>query len=352
MKRILVISAIIVLLVGACAVQLFYNKQKIDEASAVEKRSISFPVVVIEVKRGMMQDRFSVTGTMTPAHEVTLSAEGQGRVVSVLFENGDMVSEGQVLARLDDELAKSQLELAKAASSKASKDLEKFEKLLKVDGVTTQQLEDVRLGYTKAQTDLVTAQRMLDNTVIKAPIGGSITKKHIEKGSLVMPGTMVADIVDISRLKFVSTVSEAEVAKLSKGMKGVITVPIYPGKEYEGTVRTMGVKADEARRFAVETDLANDRDKPLRAGMYGTVTFSFSKEREAILAPRRCIAGSIKDPHVFVVENGKAVVRSVVTGTMTDHEVEILSGLNPGDKVIISGQINLEDGSPVTLINQ
>jgi membrane fusion protein (multidrug efflux system) len=102
----------------------------------------------------------------------------------------------------------------------------------------------------------------------------------------------------------------------------------------------------------VEIELANDRAKPLRAGMYGTVTFEFSKEREAILASRKSITGSIKDPHVFVVENGKAILRPVVTGTVTDNEVEILSGLNPGDMVIVSGQVNLENGSPVTMINQ
>lgn len=352
MKRIVVISAIIVVLVGACAVQLLINKKKIEEASSVVKRTITFPVVTREVKRGVMDDRFSVTGTMNPSHEVTFLAEGQGRVVSVLFDNGDHVAEGQVLARLDDVLPKSQLELARAAFKKASDDLDKFEKLLKVDGVSSQQLADIRLGYIKAQSDLVTAQRMVDNTIIKAPINGNITKRYIEKGSLVMPGTTIADIVDVGRLKFTATLSEEEVVRLKQGMKGVITVPIYPGKEYDAVISTIGVKADESRRFTVELDLANDRDNPLRAGMYGTVTFSFNREREAILAPRNCITGSIKDPYVFIVENGRAVFKKVVTGAITDNEVEILSGLNPGEKVIVSGQINLENGSPVTIINQ
>src|SRR5512143_3282862 len=115
MKKILVIAGIILLLVGACAVQLLYNKKQIDAASAVEQRKITFPVVVSEVRKGMLKDRFSVTGTMSPSHEVTVSAEGQGIVKQVLFDNGDVVSEGQVLARLDDEVAKSQLQLAEAA---------------------------------------------------------------------------------------------------------------------------------------------------------------------------------------------------------------------------------------------
>lgn len=352
MKRILVVGLIVLVLVGACAVQLFYNKKKIEMASAVENRTIVFPVVAESVRTGMMKDRFSVTGTMSPSHEVTLMAEGQGRVVTVLFDNGDVVSEGQVLARLDDELVKSQLELAKAAYGKASRDLEKFEKLLKVDGVTPQQLEDIRLGYTKSQTDLVTAQRMMDNTVIKAPISGSITARFIEKGSLVMPGAMVATIVDVGRLKFIANVSEEEVSRLVKGMKAVITVPIYPDQEYAGVIRTIGVKADEAKRFPVEIELSNDRDKPLRAGMYGTVTFDFSKEREALLAPRKALTGSIKDPHVFVFDKGKALQKKIVIGTITDHEMEVLQGLAAGEQVIVSGQINLENGTPVKLINQ
>lgn len=352
MKRILVVSAVIVLLVGACAVQLFYNKKKIEVASAVVNRTITFPVITAEVTEGMLKDGFTVTGTLNPSHEVTLMAEGQGKVVAVLFDNGDVVSEGQILARLDDELAKSNLALAEAAFSKATKDLDKFEKLLKVDGATPQQLEDIRLAWTKSQTDLVTARRMMENTVIKAPIGGSITRRLIEKGSLMMPGAPVADIVDVNRLKFIAQVSEEEVARLSRGMTARITVPIYPGKEYTGTVKTIGVKADEVRRFPVEIELGNDRAKPLRAGMYGTVTFDFSKERKALLAPRKCITGSIKDPHVFVVEGGKAVRKTVTIGTMTDHEVEVLSGLKAGDQAIVSGQINLENGSPVKQINK
>lgn len=351
MKRISIITFIIIFLVGACTLTLLMNKKKIDARAKVNGNLRSIPVFVTELKLQKMTDDFTNNGTFSAIHELTLLSEGQGKVVGLMFNTGDEVSVGQPLARLDDDLVKSQLSLAQANCEKARNDLQKYEGLLKADAVSNQQVEDARLFLKKTETDVTTLKKQLDYMLIKAPIRGTIVKRYIETGSLLMPGAMVADIVDISRLKFIANVAETEAVRIGKGMKVDIVSSMFPGVHYQGTVVSVGVRADEAKRFPVEVEIPNDPRHSLKAGMFGTASFTFGGEKEALCIPRHSITGSIKTPHVYVVEGGKAILRAIRIGKATDIDVEVLDGLKPGDKVVTSGQINLDDNSPVAIVN-
>jgi multidrug efflux pump subunit AcrA (membrane-fusion protein) len=114
----------------------------------------------------------------------------------------------------------------------------------------------------------------------------------------------------------------------------------------------VGVKADDARRFPVELELTNDPAHQLKAGMFGTALFGTGTPRETLLISRNAITGSIKMPKVYVVENGKAVLREIRIGSANDHQVEVTGGLTEGEMVITSGQINLDNNVSVKIINQ
>jgi membrane fusion protein, multidrug efflux system len=351
MKRIITISIITLALVGGCAAILLMNKQKIEEKSKMEGNLESIPVYVMEIKKSTMGGNFEVNGSFLAIHELTLLSEGQGKVIDLPVNTGDFVQPGQVLARLDDELIRSQLALAIAALDKARADLKKYEGLLKADAISGQQVEDVKLGLKKAETDVITLKKQLDFATIKAPIQGTITRRAVEKGSLLMPGSPVVDIVDVSRLKFIANVAESEVVQISKGKQILITSTLYPGKRYHGTIVSVGVKADDARRFPVEIEMVNDPANPLRAGMFGSAVFGNESPREALMIPRNSIVGSIKMPKVYVVENNKAVLRGIRIGSANDLEVEVLEGLKEGEIVVTSGQINLDNNVTVRVVN-
>ncbi|MGE5423765.1 MAG: efflux RND transporter periplasmic adaptor subunit [Syntrophothermus sp.] len=352
MKRIIIASLVIIVLVGACTVTLLINRKKIEEKTKLEGNLKSIPVFVSEIKSRKITGNFSASGTFYPAHELLLMSEGQGKVVNLLFNTGDFVKQGQVLIKLDDEMIRSTYELALSARDKSRKDLQKFEELVKADAASAQQVEDMRLALQKAETDLVTAKKQLDNAAIKAPIQGTITKKLVETGSLVMPGTPVAEIVDVSRLKFIANVSEAQVVKIHNGMNLTISSALFPGIEYKGTVTAVNVKADDAKRFAVEIELVNNPKYQLKAGMFGTALFGFDAEYESLTIPRMAIVGSIRTPKVYVIENGKAILKDIRIGNATDNEVEAVEGLVAGDRVVTSGQINLDNNSLVTIVNK
>jgi len=352
MKKIVIIAFVIVALVGACTVTLIYNKKKIDAKARMDGNLQKIPVFIEELSKSRISGTFESNGTFTAIHELTLMSEGSGKVVDLRFNTGDVVQTGKILASLDDELIRSQLSLSEAALSKSKSDLKKYEDLLTNDAISTQQVEDARLSLKKAETDVTTLRKQLDNASIKAPIQGTITKRFIEKGSLVIPGTPVAEIVDISRLKFIANVAESEAVQISPGQKVILTSSLFQGVEYRGTIMSVGVKADDAKRFPVEIELINDPKHPLKAGMFGTALFSVGSDRETLMIPRHAIVGSIKEPRVYVVEGDKAILRDIRIGTATDQEVEILAGLKVGEWVVTSGQINLDHNSTVSIVNK
>lgn len=330
---------------------LLLNKKKIEEKSKLEGNLETIPVYVMAVKKASLGGDFEVNGSFMAIHELTLMSEGQGKVIDLPVNTGDFVQSGQVIARLDDELVRSQLELANASLDKARADLKKYEGLLKADAISGQQVEDVKLALKKAETDVTTLKKQLDFATIKAPIQGTITSRAIEKGSLLMPGSPVVDIVDVSRLKFIANVAESEAVQILKGQKIQITSSLHPGKKYTGTVVSVGVKADDARRFPVEVEMANDASNPVKAGMFGTAAFGAGSPRETLLIPRNSIVGSIKTPKVYLVENNKSVLRDIRIGSANDREVEVLDGLKEGEVLVISGQINLDNNVAVRIVN-
>ena len=351
MKRILTITVILLLLVGGCTAILLLNKQKIEEKSKLEGNLESIPVYVQEIKKSSLAGDFEISGSFSAIHELNLLSEGQGKVLELNFNTGDFVKVGQVIAQLDDELLRSQFSLANASLDKARADLKKYEGLLKADAISSQQVEDSRLGLKKAETDVATLKKQLEYATIKAPIQGTITRRFIEKGSLLMPGAPVAEIVDISRLKFMANLAESEVVDVRAGQQIPVASTMFPGIVYKGTVSSVGVKADDARRFPVEIEMANDPAHQLKAGMFGTARFGSGTPRETLIIPRNAIVGSIKTPRVYVVENNKAVLRDIRIGSANDHDVEVLQGLKEGELVVTSGQINLDNNVTVKIVN-
>ncbi len=352
MKRIIIIALVIIVLVGACTVTLLFNKRRIDTKAQMDGNLQRIPVFTEQISKSKISGEFESDGSFSAIHELTLMSEGNGKVVELLFNSGDVVHSGKVMAVLDDELIRSQLSLAEASLVKSRSDLKKFENLLTNDAVSTQQVEEARLGVKKAETDVTTLRKQLDYATIKAPIQGTVTKRFIEKGSLVMPGTPVAEIVDVSRLKFIAYVAESEAVQISVGQKVMLMSSLFPRTEYRGTVISVGVKADDAKRFPVEIELVNDPKHPLKAGMFGTALFSVGSNRETLMIPRHAIVGSIKDPRVYIVEGDKAFLRDIRIGIATDKEVEVLEGLKAGEWVVTSGQINLDNNSTVSIVNK
>ncbi|HOD11415.1 MAG TPA: efflux transporter periplasmic adaptor subunit, partial [Flavobacterium sp.] len=126
---------------------------------------------------------------------------------------------------------------------------------------------------------------------------------------------------------------------------------VYPDKNFTGKITFVAPKADASLNFPVEIEIANNATKDLKAGMYGTAKFASNQQKQTLkIVPRNAFVGSVSSNQIFVIENGTAKLKKVTAGRILGDKVEILNGLNDGETVIVTGQINLQDGSKVEVI--
>ena len=179
-----------------------------------------------------------------------------------------------------------------------------------------------------------------------------MNKKYIETGAFVTAqGTQLFELVDVSKLKLKVNVNEGQVANLKAGETVQIKSNVFPSDNFSGKITFIAPKADETLNFPIEIEVDNNHKNTIKAGMYGTAIFKFPAQAATITIPRGSFVGSVSSNEVFVLGEGNtAKQRKVVAGRIIGDQVEILDGLKEGETVIISGQINLVDGSPVAII--
>jgi RND family efflux transporter MFP subunit len=167
---------------------------------------------------------------------------------------------------------------------------------------------------------------------------------------MVQNNMVVANVVDVSRLKVKLSVAEKDAFRLKAGDAVEVTTDVYPGVKFPGKISTLSAKADEAHTYPIEIVLNNAKDHPLRAGMFGKVMFISIGRTEVVTIPRQALVGSLKNPQVFVLEQQIARLRTIIVGGESGTELGIVGGLKDGDLVVVNGQNNLKDSVSVEVI--
>jgi membrane fusion protein, multidrug efflux system len=352
-KPIYIIIAVV--LIGGAAFTLINNKKKNAEDTAiVAEKNSSVAVRVATVATGKLDDTFIANGNFEPIQELTFSAEKSGKVISILAKEGDYVQIGQTLAIVRSDVINVNAQTANSSYQNAASDYSRYENAFKTGGVTKQQLDQAKLAMVNAKAQLTQANINVGDTRIKAPISGFINKKYIEQGSILtgMPATALFDIVNVSKLKLKVTVNESQVANLKLGNSVAIAASVFPDKSLTGKITFIASKANETLNFPIEIEVANNPNNDIKAGMYGTATFgaNAAKQAEVKTIPRTAFVGSVSSNQVFVVNNNVATLKKIVSGRIFGDKVEILDGLNDGDVVVTSGQINLSDSTKVNIV--
>lgn len=349
-KVILSILSVLVLII-LIVLRLAANKKSFDqEIQMVSESTITIPVITEKVAQKEITREYSVNGSFVASQEIAITSEIQGKIASVTVETGDQVSSGQVLATLNKDVVSAQLETAVFNLSKAEKDLQRNEQLLKTGGVTTQQYEQSRQTAMDAKASLASIKNQMENSTIKAPFDGIITKRYSEKGAFIATGTTLFDLVKINKIRLRIMLTASEIQGVKKGDHVKISIENHPEILAVGTVYTLNVKADASKRYEVEVEMDNKINQPIKPGMYGTAIFSDLTKKSTLTIPRKAIAGSIKDPEVYIVKGDSVLLRKISINPYNEKEFAVLEGLNQGDLVVVSGQINLVNGSKIKLI--
>jgi len=351
MKRWKLIVSIIVA-VAVIVTILAFNKKKLSQTNAGGIQDAYYVTVEKVVKKNLSQS-LSLVGAITANNDVNIIAEAAGKITAVFAKVGDYKPAGSVLFQVDDELKKAALMSAEANYEKSKKDYDRFKILHQQKSVTDAQLDQAKLGYAIAESQYIVAKRQYEDTKIKTPISGFITLLPVNLGTMVQGApqpTLVANIVDISRLKVKLSVAEDDAFILKAGDPVSVTTVVYPGVTFKGRIESISSKADDAHTYPVEITIPNEKGHPLKAGMFARVEFTTLNNHQTLVIPRDALVGSVKNPQVFVIENGISKLRNVVVGSESGTNIQILQGLSEGETIVVNGQNNLVENVKVQIV--
>lgn len=355
--KIIIATTIALVLIALVAVKLMSNKKamatKTDNALQSEQFDV-IPVKAATVSKQNIENQLKQSGVFAARQELKLSAEAQGQIVKMYVKKGDIVRNGQMIASIDNASLQSQLSTAYAQLAKAQKDAERYANAEKAGGVSTMQAEEYQLKVQTALTNIASYKQQLSNYQIKAPMSGVVNEIFAEQGSFVTLGKEIIDLVDLSTMNLIIDLEQGELIKNIKIGKNVsVTTDVYGDKVFAGQVKGVNVKSDALQKFEVEISVANSREIPILSGMYGYAAFdSTTNNPLALTIPRAALIGSVKNAQVFVINSNNTVtVKAITLGRSLGNDVEVTHGLNEGEKVVVSGQINLAEGRKVSINN-
>ena len=352
MKKI-IITLVVLSAIGLIAWKLADNKHEMAEtAKLAEKVSDFIPVEMGVVTSKNLQNDVSSIGTFEAFTDLNMLSQTEGLVVKVYHTKGDFVQKNELLAQVENELLQAEVAATKANFEKLTTDFSRFTTLAEKDAVTERQLEDIKVATANAEAQYKRAKKLLEDTYIRATASGTINEDYIQEGSNIAKNAELYDIVDVSKLKLNVKVTGNNVLSIHEGDEVKVTSDIYGNKTFTAKVTAIAAKADNSLKYDIELLMQNSDESPLKAGMFGTAHFEFTDKTKGLYISRDAIAGSIKEPSVYILVDGKATLRDIAIGEVLDQEVQVTSGLKEGDEVVVNGQINLREGTKVKALEK
>jgi RND family efflux transporter MFP subunit len=345
------------LVIAGLAAILIHNKSVAD-AKAVAPAPVPTSVVTMRLAATTLADSTTLVGAVEAANDVPVTSETQGRITSVLASAGTVLRAGAAIVQVDTHLKKASLMSAEATFNKATQDAKRYEALHAEGNATAADVENFKLQAKTAEAQYLTAKRQLDDATVRTPISGTLTERPVNVGMMLQPGTVVGTVVDISTLKLRVAVSESVVLTLKAGSRVQVFADVHPNILFSGTIRAIAAKADNAGSYPVEISFPNSTTHPLKAGMTARVAFSTVAAAASSIAtpstlavPRLAVVkqlvGGNEQSIIFVAENNVARARVVQLGASIGELVQVRSGLQAGDDVVVQGQNLLRDGVAV-----
>jgi RND family efflux transporter MFP subunit len=345
---ILVVFAIIALLVYI----LFNNKKQLDnDLKAMSEYSSVIPVEIAIPEASNSVQTIQENGVVSSGSEITVLSETSGRITFVSGNVGEEVNKGQSLVRVERVVIESQLELATLMLENAEKDLDRHKNLLGGDAVTQQQLENSTHNYQNALTNFTSLKKQLENTEIQSPVNGTIAGRFVETGDNLLPSVKVFSILEKDKMIFVVRMTADNIQQIKTSQKADVRLDIIADKNFSGEVKSIGVVPDLAGRYEVEISL-KDHDSRFREGLNGTATIKTTEANKGLVIPRKCIEGGINNAVVYLLQGDSVVSRIIKAVSLNETDALVTQGLFPDEKVVLSGQINLQDGTKVRVLNQ
>ncbi|WP_147652552.1 efflux RND transporter periplasmic adaptor subunit [Vulcaniibacterium gelatinicum] len=320
-----------------------------DEAAAAGPRGGNppVPVTTVVLRLQPFADRVQAIGTVQARESVTVTAKVSETVQQVHFDSGEEVARGAVLVTLSGQQQQAALAEAQAAAEEAERQYRRQSELAAQQLIARSQLDSARATRDAARARVALVRAQLGERVIRAPFAGRLGIRQVSPGALVTPGTPIATLDDLSRVYVDFPVPEALLTRLAPGLRISGTSVAHPGRVFEGTVSAVDARVDpDTRAVTVRGEFANP-DRALRPGMLVTVQL-MQAERRALLVPEIAIVQVGQKSFVYRMQaDGTVEQAEVQVGARREGQAELVSGVKPGERIVVDGVGKLRPGAKV-----
>ncbi len=361
------LTALSILLVS-CGGNKKSNEETTTTTDAISeiKEIFTVPVEAAIVKKSIIEASIPFTGILKPISSVDIVSEVSGKVEKINIKLGQPVSRENELAIIDDEIPYYQFRQALSQKLSAENNLkiaklnlESDELLFNNEDISKIAYENSNLAVKNSEANLLAAvanlslmERNYNNTRIKSPITGFISRDYIELGTMVNPGMVLYRVIDFNTLKVEIGISQDLINNAKVGSRANITISALDNERFEGEVRYVSPQADEITgTYKIEIHLSNSADKKIRAGMTARVDLMITDLKKQLTIPSDVIVSKNGDLYVYKIEEKFAKLTKIETGQTFGLQTIVYSGIVEGDMIVITGMKNLGENTRVYLEN-
>ena len=304
-------------------------------------------VNVVTVQPVQIEEVVNTTGTLVANEEVELRAELAGRITQLNFKEGGSVTEGQLLAKVNDTEFQAQLNKINLSIKLAEQKVERNKKLLQIQGISQEEFDIMQneLEGFKADRDVLRSQ--IAKSEIRAPFSGIIGLRSVSEGAYVTNQQLIATLRQVLPVKIDFSVSENYIGRIKSGDLIRFTIA-NNSKQYEGRIYAIEPAVDAETRSIHVRAFASGDASSLLPGAFAKIKITLQTE-DALMVPTQAIVPVLKGKQLFVVHDGKADTVSIITGVRNDTAIQVIHGLQAGDTVITTGLMQLRPGNDVKI---
>lgn len=289
-----------------------------------------------------------VPGTILANETAEIHPEVSGRLVQLNIKEGTNVSVGALLAKLNDGDLQAQFRKLEVQLKIAEQTEKRQAELVKIQGISQQEYDLSLLSVLNIKADMDIIRESIRKTEIRAPFGGRLGLKNVSPGAYVTPSSVLTTISQVSSLKIQFNVPERYGAQLKPGLPVSFSID-GTSKTFTATVIASEISIDENTRSLAVRALIKQKDPALIPGAFAKVKIVLGKNNEALMVPNSSIIPSGRKKLLYVYEGGKAMMKEVTTGVRDSTNIQVLTGIKPGDTVITSAMLFLRPGLAVEL---
>ena len=319
---------------------------KSDKKPAGNKASSIAFIEGVVVKPSVVDHTIYVSGTLMPFEETVLTPEVTGRVVAIHMEEGKFVKKGTLLVKLYDEDLQAQLRKSEAQLNIEKQQEKRQAELLKVNGISQSDYDQVALQVTSYQADIDVLKTQIRKTEILAPFDGVIGLRNVSVGAEVSNSTPLVTIRKVNQLKLDFSVPEKYSQEINPGLHVTFTIQGDDHK-YDAVVMATEEGIDPATRNLKTRAVVDNNKTSLKPGAFANVEIALNKNKESLTVPTQAIIPMERYKQLIVVKNRKADFVSVKTGVRQASNVEILEGVEAGDTVVTTGILFIRPGETI-----